>query len=111
GGRRTALLVRERRVEYEDTREAGLYFLEWEGEGGRAALEAWAVNLDRASGESDLTPAAVLPWRTRRPERLREDFEAAVHGREARTGLLGAAAALLLLELALSAPSREREKA
>lgn len=109
GGRRTALLVRERRVEYEDTREPGLYFLEWEGFGGKPALEAWAVNLDRAAGESDLTPAAVLPWKALRPERLREDFEAAVHGREARAGLLAAAALLLLLEAGLAAPRRQEE--
>lgn len=108
GGRRTVLLVRERRIEYEDTREPGLYFLEWEGTGGKASLEAWAVNLDRSLGESDLAAPSIIPWKTLRPEHIREDFETAVHGREARTGLLGAVAALLLLELALSAPRREK---
>ena len=109
GGRRTVLLVKDRRVAYDDTREPGLYVLEWEGgpeDGARPVAEAWAVNLDRAGGESDLSAAASVPWKTMRPASLREDFDAAVHGREARTGLLAAALLLLLLELVLSAPPR-----
>ncbi|MBI5597824.1 MAG: BatA domain-containing protein [Elusimicrobia bacterium] len=109
GGRRTALLVKDRRVVFEDTREPGHYVLEWDGgpeDGARPVAEAWAVNLDRSGAESDLTPAAVPPWKALRPGSLREDFDAAVHGREARSGLLAAALLLLLVELVLSSPPR-----
>jgi hypothetical protein len=108
GGRRTTLLVRGRRVEYADTQEPGHYRLEWEGAaGGRAHAETWAVNLDRASGEGDLTPAASVPWRPLRPSALRSDFDAAVSGSEARAGLLAVLAALLAFEAFLAAPRRE----
>lgn len=106
GGRRTTLLVRGRRVEYPDTKEPGHYRLEWEGAAeGRAQAETWAVNVDRLGGEGDLTPAAAVPWRALRPASLREDFDAAVSGSEARGGLLAALLLLLVLEAFLARPA------
>lgn len=112
-GRRTMLLVRDRKVEYGDTREPGLYFLHplgasRPGAGGgdsSSGVEAYAVNVERSTGEPDLTPAARLPWTRLRPDKLREDFFRSVYGREGRTGALLLIVLLLALESFLARPN------
>ena len=108
GGRRSSLLVRDRQIDFSDTREPGFYFLRPLTGEGDARPEVFAVNVDRASGEGDLTPAVRTPFHGLvRPETLREDFLRAVYGSEARTAALGLALMLLLLELFLARPRRK----
>ncbi|MBI5243682.1 MAG: BatA domain-containing protein [Elusimicrobia bacterium] len=103
GGRRTSVLVSDRRASYCETREPGLYFLKPASGGEVSALEAYAVNADRSTQESDLRPGPA-PWKSLRPAALREDFLLAVYGKEARTGALCLALLLLALETALANP-------
>ncbi len=100
-GLRASLRVQDRKVEYPQTHAPGLYFLEWPG----ADPEAYAVNLDRSGGESDLAPAAA-PWRPLRAEAVQEDFLRALYGRDLRSGLLALIVCLLALEMFLSRPAR-----
>ncbi|MFA6029486.1 MAG: VWA domain-containing protein [Elusimicrobiota bacterium] len=102
-GRRSTLVVRERRAVYADTREPGLYWMR--PEGGEGEAEPFAVNLDRSGGEGDLR-ADSPPWPLMRLEALREDFLLAVYGREARTLALACALLLLGLELVLTRTGR-----
>ncbi|HBL16025.1 MAG TPA: hypothetical protein DD417_04490 [Elusimicrobia bacterium] len=73
------------------------------------STEVFAVNLDRAGPEGDLTPASRPPWTALRPEALREDFLRVVYGREVRAWMLALVLALTLLEFLLSRPFRERK--
>ena len=100
-GRQTTLYVSNRRVASPPASEPGLYELTEEGSGRR---DVYAVNVDRATGESDLAPWTGAPWKALKPEALVPDFRREVYGRDAREGFLGAALLLLLLELLLSLP-------
>ena len=102
GGKRASIIVRDRKVEYADTREPGMYFLQSALDD--AAAEAYAVNSSRVGPEGDLTASAAPPWRALRIDDLKTDFLRAVYGREVRTGVLAAAVVCLLLELLLSRP-------
>ncbi|MFA6093229.1 MAG: VWA domain-containing protein [Elusimicrobiota bacterium] len=106
-GRRTALVVRDRRVLYTQTREPGIYRMNLLGGSvqDESIEERFAVNADRSGDEGDLRPASV-PWPQLRPEALREDFLLAVYGREARTLVLGLALLFLALEAVLIYPWR-----
>ncbi|MFH1726022.1 MAG: BatA domain-containing protein [Elusimicrobiota bacterium] len=122
GGRRAVLIVRDRRLEYQDTREPGMYFLRpmggtdtgrepgssaqrQEGRwGADASPEAFAVNLDRTGPEGDLAPVSKPPWTSLRPDALREDFLRSVYGREVRTGALALVLVLLVMEAFLCRP-------
>lgn len=110
-GRAATLYVSDRRVASAPTTQPGLYELTEEGSGKRSV---YAVNLDRSTGESDLTPLADPPWKALKPAELAVDFRREVYGRDATGGFLGAAAALLLLEMLLSLPAvagAKRERA
>ncbi|HVE13637.1 MAG TPA: BatA and WFA domain-containing protein, partial [Elusimicrobiota bacterium] len=78
GGRSVQAPVRARRLEYRDTAQPGLYVLSGAAPGG--ADEAYAVNLDRSDGESDLAPAARPPWSELGLEAIGEDFARLVRG-------------------------------
>lgn len=101
-GRGATLFVRDRRVESAPTQTPGLYELVEEGTERR---HVYAVNLDRASGESDLTPLSPAPWTSVPAAELPARFRSEVFGRDARKGFLVAAASLLLLEMALALPA------
>lgn len=101
-GRGATLFVRDRRVESAPTEAPGLYELAEEGTQRR---HVFAVNVDRASGESDLSPLSPAPWKAAPAADLVPAFRAEVFGRDARRGFLAAAAALLLLEMALALPA------
>ncbi|MEK7747333.1 MAG: DUF4159 domain-containing protein, partial [Elusimicrobiota bacterium] len=107
GGGRTSLLVRERRIRYPHTRQPGLYFLRSLSSEDGSEAEAYAVNADRSGSEGDIRPWDP-PWILLRPQALREDYLAAVFGREARTWALGLALLALLAEswLASRGPGR-----
>ncbi|OGR82331.1 MAG: hypothetical protein A3J74_04095, partial [Elusimicrobia bacterium RIFCSPHIGHO2_02_FULL_57_9] len=100
-GRSTTLWLKDRRVEYEQTIVPGLYSLSAHASGRQSV---YAVNLDRSSGESDLTPLSEPPWKMVKLENLAADFWLEVYGREARGALLGLALACLFLEMFLSLP-------
>jgi hypothetical protein len=107
GGRRSSVIVKNRRMEFSDTREPGFYFVQPVGGDGAAQAEVFAVNVDRATGESDLSPAPRPPFHeTLSPASLREDFLRAVYGREVRTAALGLALLIVLFELFLARPRR-----
>ncbi|OIO07448.1 MAG: hypothetical protein AUJ52_10340 [Elusimicrobia bacterium CG1_02_63_36] len=107
GGRRSSLLVKDRKIVFSDTREPGLYFLQPVGGEGDSPTEAFAVNADRSSGESDLSPAPRMPFHALlNAGSVREDFLRAVYGRETRTAALGLVMLLALLEAALARPRR-----
>ncbi len=110
GGRRTTLLVQGRKVVYRDTRTPGIYFLQPIGGAGDGSPEAYAVNLDRAGPEGDLSAPVRPPWRALHPETLREDFLRSVYGREIRTGILGFVLLALLLETLLARPRRRDDE-
>lgn len=99
-GRTTELWVKDRRVEYGLTQTPGLYTLTEES-GGRSRV--YAVNLDRGS-ESDLTPAHPAPWRGLSADSPVQDLLRILYGRDARPGMLAAAAIFLALEMLLSLP-------
>jgi hypothetical protein len=99
-GRVAALWVNDRRVEFADTARPGLYAMEAEG----AAARVYAVNLDRGSGESDLSVPDSPPWTGLRADSLLEDFWLKARGREGRTAALAAAAAFLFFEMLLALP-------
>lgn len=101
-GTRLSVQVRDRRVEYTAER-AGLYFLDIPGP-GPVRTEAFAANLDRSSGESDLREYAKLPWRPLAVDAPREDFLRAVYGHEARDWVLFFLLLLLALEVSLANP-------
>lgn len=107
GGRRTTLIVSDRRVEYSDTREPGIYVLQPLGgvEDG-AEAEVYAVNADRGGAEGDLTPAKGLPWIPLGLDTAREDFLRGVYGREAQGAVLAAVLLAFWLESLLSRPRR-----
>lgn len=100
-GRAQTLYVRGRAVESPAIEKPGLYAMTEEGTG---RTTVFAVNLDRASGESDLTPLAQAPWAPVRWDDLVAQFRLRVFGRDARAGALAAAAALLALEMLLALP-------
>jgi len=95
-------LVRDRRVEYADTRTPGIYYLQSAADS--ASVETYAVNVDRSGPEGDLRAAADAPWSRLRPDSLREDFLRLVYGREVRAGVLVCVLLLLILELLMSRP-------
>ena len=107
-GRVTALWVKDRRVEYRETGEPGLYWVSEDG--GTSSPAAYAVNLDR-SRESDLSPLEPPPWKTLRLESLRDDLRQAVYGRDVRPHALGAALLFLVLEMLLSLPAGRQSRA
>jgi hypothetical protein len=102
GGRRTALEVRDRRAVLPSADAPGLY--EFESPDG--ARMVFAVNLDPATGESDLTPLSSPPWTAVAPQDLDAAFTAAVYGRDRRGWALGLAALALCAEMLLSLPLR-----
>lgn len=107
GGRRSTVLVKDRKIVFSDTREPGLYFLQPVGGEGDSPAEVFAVNADRSTGESDLSAAPRAPFHATLGEgALREDFLRAVYGREARTAALGLLMLLALLEAGLARPRR-----
>lgn len=100
-GRRSTLAVRDRAATDAAVDKPGLYrFVEPDG-----ATTAFAANLDRSRGESDLTPAASPPWTAASPDDLEAAFFAAAYGRERRGWCLAAAALALVAESALSLPA------
>ncbi len=100
-GRAETLWLRGRAVEYLATEKPGLYAMTEEGSGRQ---RVYAVNVDRASGESDLTPAPSPPWTPVPVEDLLAQFELKVYGRDARSYALAGAASLLILEMLLALP-------
>lgn len=100
-GRATTLWLKNRRVASAPLELPGLYALTEEGSGRRLV---YAVNLDRAGGESDLTPMSDPPWRALSADDLAGDFEREVYGRPARLPALGAAAVAAALEMLLALP-------
>lgn len=99
-GRRATLVVRERRAELPAAESPGLYEFE-EPSGARMTF---AVNLDRAKGESELSPLASPPWIPVDPEALAEAFVSEVYGKDRRGWVLALAALLLAAEMLLSLP-------
>lgn len=100
-GRSQTLWLRGRAVSFAATDRPGLYTMTEEGSGRRTD---YAVNLDRSTGESDLTPLASPPWTPLKADELALQFRLKVYGRDARGGALAAAASLLILEMLLALP-------
>jgi hypothetical protein len=100
-GRSETLWLRGRAVEYAGAEKPGLYALTEEGSSRR---RVYAVNLDRATGESDLSPLPSPPWKPLRADDLAAQFALKVYGRDARSAALAGAAALLVLEMLLALP-------
>jgi hypothetical protein len=99
-GRVTRLWAKGRSVSYELTDKPGLYLME----DGSPAGRVYAVNLDRATGESELAPISPPAWPRLRPEALREDFWVKLSGRDVGAAAMVAAAIFLLIEMALALP-------
>ncbi len=93
-----------RSLSYAGCREPGFYALQEIPSGKRAA---YACNLDRSSGESDLTPQPNPPWRRLRPAEASGDFRQAVYGKNMSAPSLGALLALLSLETLALVPWRK----
>jgi len=102
-GRAETLWLRGRAVEYLATDKPGLYAMTEEGSGRQ---RVYAVNVDRASGESDLSPASSPPWTPVAADDLVPQFELKVYGRDARSYALAGAASLLIVEMLLALPRR-----
>ncbi len=102
-GRRVKVWVRERRAGFQGTARPGLYRVEDVPGGG---VKNYAVNLDVASGESELKPAPSPPWTILRPESFRRDFDREIRGRPLSGPLLGFAALALIAEMFLALPWR-----
>ena len=102
-GRALKIWARDRRANFDGTHRPGLYRVE-DVPGGHDRL--YAVNLDPASGESDLKPEPSPPWKTLSPESFQRDFDQAVRGRPLSGVLLALAALALGLEMLLSLPRR-----
>ncbi len=100
-GRETTLWLKDRRIEYGRTLTPGLYMLTEHGSGRRSIT---AVNLDRGTGESDLTALENPPWRPIPSDALISGFALRVYGRNARGAALFLVALLLLLEMFLVLP-------
>ncbi|MBI4374831.1 MAG: DUF4159 domain-containing protein [Elusimicrobia bacterium] len=100
-GHSTTLWVKDRSIEYLQTQSPGLYALLGEAPGKR---RAYAVNLDRSSGEGELKELEDPPWRTVAVESLASDFHLKVYGRDARSAALALAALVLVLEMFLAMP-------
>lgn len=101
-GKTARLWPKDRRVSYSDTRTPGLYEMLEEGGSGRRRV--FAVNLDLASGESDLSPDPSPPWTRAKPAELAAGLRRAALGREARAPVLALAAGFLFLEMVLALP-------
>ncbi len=102
-GRRTYVLaVHNGCLRFDGTGSPGLY--RWQAVPPLAGSDSgmFAVNVDPSSGESDLAPAASLPWRKIRLSDAAGDFASAVHGVEIASGILLAALLLLFAEGLLS---------
>ncbi len=105
-GRRTTLTVAGRRAVLTEASAPGLYA--FEEPGGRRV--AYAVDLDRSRGESDLSQLAAPPWRPAKPESLTETFLDSVYGEDLSGLFLALAALMLLVELMLALPSSAARK-
>lgn len=101
-GRATTLWLKDRSMSYLETTSPGLYTAVEEGSGRRWV---YAVNLDRRTGESDPSPLEAPPWKPVDSGSLLSDFRLEVYGRDARSGVLAAAAAFVVLEMLLSLPA------
>ncbi|MBI3549831.1 MAG: DUF4159 domain-containing protein [Elusimicrobia bacterium] len=99
-GRTFPLQVVRRRLEYVP-QAPGIYLMEG---GAAGAEEAFAVNLDRDSGEWDLRPLIPSPFQRLRPDSLTADFLRILYGREARDWVLALLLFLLAAEAWLARP-------
>ncbi|MBI4051489.1 MAG: DUF4159 domain-containing protein [Elusimicrobia bacterium] len=96
------------RLKFSDTTQPGLYTLEIP-QNQVLEEEYFAVNLDRRSQEGDLTPAAPIPWKNLKFNRLQEDFQQYLYGIEMTSSLLGIVLLLFMMETLLAFPKgRER---
>jgi hypothetical protein len=100
-GRTTTLWLKDRRMDYAAAAAPGLYTVTEEGAN---IHRVYAVNLDRRTGESDLTPLDDPPWRTLGSESAASDFKLEVYGEDGRGPVLATAATMLLLEMFLALP-------
>ncbi len=97
-GRSAPVWLKNRTLDFPDTDAPGLYSV------SDAAGQNWiyAVNLDRSSGESDLTETSSPPWQAVPAHESAAFFSSLIHGRSARKRLLAAAALILALEMLLA---------
>ncbi|MDE1976939.1 MAG: DUF4159 domain-containing protein, partial [Elusimicrobia bacterium] len=97
-GRSAPVWLKNRTLDFPDTDAPGLYSV------SDAAGQNWiyAVNLDRSSGESDLTEMSSPPWQAVPARENAAFFSSLIHGRSARNRLLAAAALVLALEMLLA---------
>ncbi|MHB2025778.1 MAG: DUF4159 domain-containing protein [Elusimicrobiota bacterium] len=97
-GKEAVVWLKNRILEFTDTSEPGLYTINAESEKPRA----YAVNLDRSSGESDLSPFKFPPWTPIPAASAAARFKILVYGQAVRGALLILAAFLLALEMLLA---------
>ncbi|MBI5883914.1 MAG: DUF4159 domain-containing protein [Elusimicrobia bacterium] len=107
-GRLSQLYPKGRSVSFSDTSVPGLYTVAEEGRSARERV--YAVNTDRGR-ESDPRRADSPPWSPVRSDAFEEDLRGALFGREARGSFMSAAALLLLVEMLLAFPWRQRTAA